>query len=124
LIGPTGNTDMFGIRFHPAGAYAFLGISIHELTDRIEDARNVIGESESMLFEQFSHARDLNARITIFEQFFLSGVKADRPNDDELDFAVNSIIESGGVIAIGKLARRLGWSERRLERRFRERVGI
>lgn len=124
LIGSTGKTDLFGIRFQPAGASAILGFSAIELTDRIEDLANVIGSDEHDLFEQMSENTGFSERIVVFRKYLYSKIGRMQKSPGQVMPLVELITESSGNLPISRIANEMQWSERRLERHFREFVGL
>lgn len=124
LIRPTGHVSLFGVRFHPAGAFPMGGLSMHELTDNIVEIGQVLGRCGRGLEERIAEANGFDERVGVFESFFLRQL-AVRPIEDKIArFAAGKIVESGGFISVSRLAELIGISERRLERKFRKRVGI
>lgn len=124
LIGPSGDTDLFGVRFHPYGAYRFLRVSMHELTDTIVDTADVLGNDESFLFDMIASASSVGARAAVFEKYFFDRI-GNGPSSDMPTAAITTLIEnSDGSIPIDELSRSTGWSTRKLERLFLEQIGI
>lgn len=123
-IRPTGHVSLFGVRFHPAGAFSIGRVSMHELTDDIVEIGQVLGRCGRELEERIAEAKGFDERVRAFENFFQRQL-AVRPSEDRIaGFAVEAIVESGGLISVSRLTEKIGISERRLERRFRKRVGI
>ncbi|HMQ05244.1 MAG TPA: helix-turn-helix domain-containing protein [Pyrinomonadaceae bacterium] len=121
LIGPTGSVDLFGVRFQPAGAFAFLRHPLSEMTDRIVDLAAIIGNWESLLYEKLAGARSFESRIAIFEQsLHRFSDRSEVP--DELVHAVSQFSMNGATV--GELSYEVGWSIRRLERQFEKFVGV
>lgn len=123
MIGPSGDTEMFGIRLQPNAAFSILGIPMYEIRDRIVDLADVMTvEFESTIFDRLSTATSFEERIVIFESMFIHHEKA--LADRELTECLTLMIGSDGAVPVSKCAERLGWSERRLERIFLEQVGV
>lgn len=122
LIGPTGSVDLFGIRFHPVGAFPVLGHPLDELTDRTEDAADLIGADESILYERLASATCFAGRVAVIEAYLAHRFANSSDVPGEILFAAQKLSENG--VSIGRLAREIGWSQRRLERQFAVRVGL
>lgn len=122
LIGPSGNTDIFGVRLRPEAGFALLGISMAEIRDQIVDLRNIFGSREGELFEKLAASADFNARIMIFEDF-LTACGELRVNV-EMRSCISAQRSASGSMSIGDCAAYLNWSERRLERAFNEQIGL
>src|SRR5687768_7490940 len=114
LIGPSGDVKLFGVRFHPAGAFGAFTAPMSQFTDRIENADALWGNAEGLLHERLSSAENFQERIEYFESFFLLRQAKTKQISRELAYAVGAL-QNGGIRIAG-LSRDLGWSERRLER--------
>lgn len=122
LIGPTGCTDMFGVRLRSEAAFSLLGISMAEIRDQIVDLSEIIGIVENELFEKLAAVGNFQSRIEIFEKYLATAIL--RPLSVELEACVSTLRRSNGSKAISRCAFDLGWSERRLERTFKEKIGL
>lgn len=122
LIGPSGNVDLFGVRFHPAGAFRFLRFDMNELSDRIEPLESVVGSSVSVIEDHLAGTPDFHSRVAIVEAF-LAGLMTSRDSNPYVDHAVALIASLNGTSSIRDIAREVGVSERSLERAFRRYVG-
>ncbi len=122
-IRATGRVSLFGVRFQPAGAWPLGRFSMHELTDEICDIAEPLGPDGSELKLRISEAASFKERIAVFEGFFLNRLATAK--SDAIAHHASSLIQTrDGHISIRDLADRMGIGERRLERRFRESVGI
>jgi AraC-type DNA-binding domain-containing proteins len=123
MIGPSGDTEMFGIRLQPHAAFSILGVAMSEIRDRIVDLADVVSSGvESTMFDRMSAAKSFEDRIDIIESAIISreSVFANR----DLAECVMMMMNSDGTGQVSNCARRLGWSERRLERVFHEQIGM
>lgn len=100
------------------------GVSLHELTDKIVNITEVLGSYGRELEERIRNAYGFEERVGIFENHFLKRLAALPSDDKTVGFAAEMIVKSGGTISVSRLAENIGVSERRLERKFRSRVGI
>lgn len=123
-IRPTGRVCLFGVRFHPAGAFPIGRFSMHELTDEVIGIDNIFGSAGFELEDVVNEAGSFQERIAVFEAFFLKRLAAQRQEDNLAFYAANMIVGSGGTISVSKLGKTLGVAERRLERRFKSRIGV
>ena len=123
-IRPTGKVSLFGVRFQPAGAFVFGRISSREFTDRIFDISSVFGRSAIDLEDAINQAPKFESRIYFFEQFVRANC-GDFNNEDRLcKYAVDHIGRNAGNASISGLATMLNISERSLERRFQDHIGL
>ncbi len=122
MIGPSGETDMFGVRLRYESAFSLLGISMFEIRDQIVDLHDVIGAVENELFEKLAAAVGLDERVAIFEKYLFA--LNTRPVSTELAACVSVLRSTNGAKQIAHCAANLRWSERRLERTFNEQIGL
>lgn len=123
-IAPTGRVDVLGVRFQPAGAFAFLRLPVHELTGFTVPLTDLLARSESAQLDRLCDAEETAARVQAFEAFFRTRVLDGDCADLVVDASVRELLRSGGCVGVADLADRAGVSRRQLERRFNERVGI
>lgn len=122
LIGPSGKVSLFGVRFKPAGAFGVFRFPLSQLTDRIECLGDIWGSNEDRLHEKLASAGNVNDRIYVFERYLDELDVTELACFKEMEHAVCSL--EIGRISVSKLAIELGWSERRLERRFDQHIGL
>lgn len=122
-IEPTGRVDLVGVRFRPAGAFPFVQSSLLSLTGRIEPLDSLSPRLRREMVERCSRLSP-PARIRTIEKILLRRIAASRNGDHSVQGAVQIILHSEGRAPVSTLASKLGWSERQLERRFAERVGL
>jgi AraC-like DNA-binding protein len=109
--------------FHEGGAAPFLAPPLHELfgASLALDALLPRGDIEEVN-SRVEEATDLVERVKVVEEFLLARQALRRP-DPVVAAAVRAIRAAPGTIRIGPLAAHLGFSQDRLEKRFRRSVG-
>jgi AraC-like DNA-binding protein len=119
--GPIG---MVGARFQPWAAGPFLREPLAGLTGRIVPLEALWAAEAGRLAERVGTATDDATRLAALAEH----LRARRPGPDGTARALSAahgwIAASRGAIAVEEIARRLGWSRRRLERRFAVAVGL
>jgi AraC-like DNA-binding protein len=115
---------VFLIAFTPVGAAALLGSPLDRFANRTVDLREVLDGRDGVerLHEAIADASDHDMRVRLAEDFLLART-AGRPPDTLVSAAASWIERSRGRARVGALARRVGLSERSLERRFLQHVG-
>jgi AraC-like DNA-binding protein len=110
---------VLGVRFFAGAAHALVKAPAHELVDDTLDLGHLWMDT-SAIIDALASARDDRARVDLLEQALAAradpGVRA-----DPLALAIE---RAGGRIDLHALAQAAGMSERQLQRRFRERVGL
>ncbi len=124
LIKPTGRISLFGIRFQPAGAFPFFQFSLSELTDRIEDIDSIWGNEGREIEERICQAGTFAERVAIIEAIFTARLISNKKFDSSIIEAARLIVGRDGVLPIRHVAELIGISERRLEREFKQKIGI
>jgi AraC-like DNA-binding protein len=123
-IRPTGNVNLFGVRFQPAGALPLLRFPMSEITDRIIDLASACGRIGEEVEWRINEARSLAERVAIFESFFVTELAARNNTDAIAAYATETIVEGRGLRSISSVSAHVGVSDRRLERRFKRAVGV
>lgn len=124
LIEPTGRVKLFGVRFHPGGAYRVFHFPVSELTNRIISFGDVWSRFGKELTEKIEGARSIRERINLIEKAFIT--RLDQLHDDNklIDAVVKMIVARDGLVSIDRLQKNLAISDRHLERKFKTVVGI
>jgi AraC-like DNA-binding protein len=120
---PTGAVAVLGIRFHPFGAAAFLHEPMHRLNG-LTIGVDAVSPSLARALEAVRSATD-DVRIAApIVQRVLEDTIDDAGPEPRIASATRMILESGGTVAIDRLAKRVSMTRRHLERRFLSDVGI
>ena len=121
---PTGRISLFGVRFHPSGAFPLLRTPMYELADRVEPLDFLIGPDASEIVERIAAANSFRARMRIFERFLVRSLDGFERNDDLPGRLAKTIVERHGQISVSELGASFGLGERRLERTFQRFIGL
>jgi len=114
------STGSILVRFTAQGA-ACLGVPAAQLIDRSVALEDLFGRARSAeLCERLCEARNDLARALVIEQFLTSLPFA----NDALVARATDLLTRDAPLSVAKTAELLGVSERQLERRFRNRIGI
>lgn len=123
-VRPTGKVSLFGVRFHPAGAYALGRIPQNELTNRILDIESIFGRAGAELEESINLASSFESRIALFDRFASSCAQTLGSTKYVCTVAASLFDRTAGDTSVVGVASMLNISERSLERKFREQVGL
>lgn len=115
---------IFGVRFAPGAASAFVDTEVHTLEDRTADLEMVTTARAWQLAERVAEARDHGARRRVLTEFLLDSRSRRRAADARIGHAVTAIRRGRGASPVADIARDLGVSERTLERLFRDHMGL
>jgi AraC-like DNA-binding protein len=108
----------------PLGARRLLGMPMGEIANRSVALEDVLGPAARHLAERLDAAPGWEARFALIEGVLGARLARGAPADPGAAWALGRLSASGGRVAVGDLARELGWSHRRLIARFRADVGL
>ena len=122
---PPPTIDTMGVRFRPGGAYPFVGLPLASVTDRTVELGDLWGSSPALaLFERLAAARDDAARVAIATGALSDRLKSSGGPDRALVCAVGRLVRSAGRVTVAAITHETGMSQRHLQRRFAEEVGV
>src|SRR6185437_7567362 len=124
LVEQSGPSDGLQVNLTPLGAYAVLGLPMAELTNRTLDLGELLGPSAGELVERMLRAPNWDERMTLIDEFIFRRLRRARMPSDGVAWAWHRVLGSGGAVAIGSLAEKLGCSQKHLITQFREQVGL
>jgi AraC-like DNA-binding protein len=116
--------EKIAVQLRPGTVARWLGVPAHTLTDRAVPLDALWGRAARELTARLDEARGRSAQCALVEAALLERASHLPAPVPWVEVAVATIRASGGSRDIRTVARELGASERRLERAFREHVGI
>ncbi|URJ36431.1 helix-turn-helix domain-containing protein [Paenibacillus polymyxa] len=118
-------TRIFAVRFFPGGAYYFHGMPTHLFTGGNYRLEDLWPESMAIIGERILEAGDFNERVRIMEEYLNQLLLRRRTSDCNLmKNLLHRIFVSGGSVEVKELAEREAISERQLNRKFGQWIGI
>lgn len=125
ILQANGRIDIFGVCFRPGGAYAFFPYPAHQMMNCFPDAHALWGAKGGEFVDRFFEASmTRQQRLGYLNRYFLHRLGDTDPQDPCVHEAIKAIESCKGMISIGYLSRKTGISNRHLERKFKERVGL
>jgi len=114
-----------GICFRPNALKSIFGIDAFELTDTCMELDDFIGEDGTCLYEQLVQSYSVQAQIALLLSFLESQIQDNHSTiDQQISYAIDMIIRSKGTIALKYLESNLQLSQRTLERKFKQQIGL
>ena len=110
------------VLFRPLGLYRLFGIPISPLTGAGTEGHAVCGYQVSGLYQRLGNILDFPDRVKVLNRFFLERLRQTEALSPEA-LAIRLLVSSGRG-AVGTAAKRIGISERQLERKSLECAGI
>lgn len=110
--------------FQPNGIHQLLGIPAHEFHDSIIPVEDVFDQKIIELQEKLLEQNN-QARVNLLNLFFRS-IIASKPSSNQflINGSLNFIINKKGLFSIKELVEYTGYTERHLERKFKECIGL
>jgi AraC-like DNA-binding protein len=122
-IAPSGRIDLWGIRFHPWAAAAFLNVPGSDLRDRMVTLGDASRALDLALGPVVDAVTD-DARQSALLATLASHARRMRPVDQVLPMLVSLIGRQRELRSVRELAREAGVGTRRLQAMFADRVGM
>ncbi|HMQ08805.1 MAG TPA: helix-turn-helix domain-containing protein [Saprospiraceae bacterium] len=124
IIKSFGDIEVFGVRFQPDGIYPFCKLGMHELVNQAVDPQLIFKNDFNKLFYNVYNTKDSIQKIDVITNFFLSELN----RGIEIDYCLQSLIKyiqsKNGNIRIKDVIRLFNCSQRSLEMRSRQRMGL
>lgn len=122
-ITPEGCVDLLGIRFEPGGLHALLGVPMHELTDQ-DVAVDQVHRRLSGALQAAAQLGTPLERGSAVDRILLEEQSRQRNRRTPAFLAPATRLLDGGTRTVDSVADELGVGRRRLERAFRQQVGL
>ncbi len=120
-----GNISIAGIVLKPTALASLFQLPTYEYTEERIALNSVFKSSVGdALAQAIQLAADGNDKVKLLEEFVLYYHHQNKPTQDNIDFAANTIIEKNGMIHIPNLMKEVFMSRRNFERRFFKKVGL
>lgn len=121
---PPGWSAVLGIRLHPVGAFAVLGHSLETLTGITVDLEDLVGGEARRLTDRCIEAGTPEERLRTAAAWIEAKARSGAAADDGVEWMARTIERRAGIVRIGELTERTGWSSTRLTETFRAQVGV
>jgi len=112
-----------GIEFCLSSAYRFFGFSQNETKNKMYCIEDVLGILGKNIQEKIVDAITVKQKVELIQQFLLK-LFFKSADDKIFDYCVNKIKSSIGSIAVNQLEKETGYSRRRLNMKFHEKIGV
>lgn len=121
----TGNFSLIGIRFYPNALRSIYRFDTRELTDSCVDLNLLSKTDEVYLSENLASSTSTSDKLNLLSQYLFSLIRKNNSRVDSITkFALSQIINSNGCMPMKDIQEKLKLSERSLERKFNQHVGI
>ncbi|ALA44666.1 AraC family transcriptional regulator [Paenibacillus peoriae] len=116
---------IFAVRFFPGGAHYFHGMPTHLFTGGNYRLEDLWPESIAVIGERIMEAQNFNERVRIMDEYLNQLLLRRRTSDcDLMKNLLHRIFVSAGSVGVKELAECEAISERQLNRKFGQWIGI
>jgi AraC-like DNA-binding protein len=117
--------DLIIVVFQPTGINQLTGIPADDFSDNIIRTENIFAKQGQELYEKLAGRFSIQDKLRFLNIFFLQQLaKRVMPDDSLIRAVVDLIVKNKGLISSNQLIRLTGYTERQIERKFMESVGI
>lgn len=109
---------------HPFGAAALFKIPASELRNEIIGCADCFGTNFEWVSDQIASSPAIHDKIRVTEHFLLSRLQNPAQDNTLVTNAVDIIHSQNGLVSVAQLTTLTGATERQLQRKFEEQVGI
>lgn len=111
--------------FQPNGIYRMLGIPAHEFLDSIISIDAVFGKNGLFLQEKLAEHNNHQTKTDLLNHFFSTQFsKKSQSHQSIINSSLDYIISNKGNFSVKELVHYIGYTERHLERKFKESIGL
>lgn len=119
-----GRVSNIGVYFYPHALKTVFGLNAYELTNTCLDIGLIKRPKQSSLYEQMLNANTNEERLELLCHYMRMKLEQQKSNDNVMQHALSLIYRSNGGMALKQLQQELKLSERSIERKFNQQIGI
>jgi AraC-like DNA-binding protein len=119
-----GRTQFITIEFKPHGAFPLFGIPMHELANILCPADAAFAGWGARARSILREAVEVDSKVVAIQQQLAMALDRAAPVNPLVGHCVQLLQRSSGLLPIAELARRTGYTRRRLQMLFKQQVGL
>lgn len=112
-----------GIEFSPLGAYRIFQIQQSAIKNKLFLLEDVLGNPAREIQDRIAQTTSTEKKIRLIQTYLVQLLANSQP-DPVLDYCIESITHSRGLVTISELERKTGYSSRWLSEKFTAKVGV
>jgi len=124
LLSQTAVTGTIGIELTPNGLHRFTRLSAFEIANKIYSFTDIYGNSGRRLIERLNNTVSINEKINLLQDFLIEIINLTNRNNPIIDFTVNQIKQSYGLVPMQQIIKQTGYSKRYIDMLFKDHLGI
>jgi AraC-like DNA-binding protein len=117
-------TGTIGIELTSNGLHRFTRLPAFEVMNKIYSFTDIYGAMGSALLERLSNTVSIDGKLDLLQTFLVSVVGLTNRSNALIDYSVQLINNSLGIISIQELQQKMGYSKRYLDMLFKEHLGV
>ncbi len=121
---PERKTGFIGIEFFPYGAYPILGIPMTETANSLFSIDVLLNKWGSNLSEALRNTETVIEKINIIQGKMMESVGKKNLRNPIVEYCVNSLRSTNGLISISEMECKTGYSRRYIEMLFKNHIGL
>jgi len=112
-----------GVDLTPKGLYHLFRLDMHEIANRIFTFEDLFGKWGKRIEYSLGDIENPHEKVAFLQSSLTCLLNQNRRNYSLLDFLVDAIVESQGMVEIKALEERTGYTRRYLDMLFKEHIG-
>jgi len=120
----TGSLGMVVVVLHPYNINSLFKVSADELNNSTIDLADFYGSEVRDIEDLLHSAKTSREIIAVIEKFLLKKITAAHPADVAFNQAVSLIYQNKGIVTVEGLLKVIPITERQLQRKFKQHIGI
>lgn len=123
-LSATGEMDMFIVVLQPSALFKLFKIAAVEMNDQTIPFTELTGHSGNLLIEKVQTLTENAATIAAIEAFLFNRFHQNSHAEQMISFSIQQICAQKGMNSMAAMLKNIPASERQLERKFREHIGL
>lgn len=123
-VKPTGETDIFSVRFTPEGFSAIAPVPLKTLANCATSLSTLFGQEAENLSSDIIKAKATESRIRLIESFIVNQLSQEGACRKAVAECIAVIMRLKGQLSVDELSQHAAISEREMERKFTRMVGL
>jgi AraC-like DNA-binding protein len=115
-------TGSIGVQFSPLGLYRFFHIHLKDIKNDLNYLTDLLGKTAKDIEQQITDAETAGEKVRLIQSYLLFLFK--KENDTLFEYCIQQIEMSYGGISMKQLEKLTGYSNRWLNLKFEERLGL
>ncbi len=124
IVDSEGPIGVLSAELYPGAAWPFFPPDLKELANLVTPAAQVLGAPAAELEARLAEEPTAQGKVDLLQDFLLGVLAQGRHEDEVVGHAVRFIQERGGLVTIGELTEKMGYSQRYLAMKFDRFVGL